>query len=48
MLAMAIPVAFSASPGNSFGLPPPRLGEHTRSVLAELGLSDAEIAELTE
>jgi crotonobetainyl-CoA:carnitine CoA-transferase CaiB-like acyl-CoA transferase len=41
----AIPVAFSRSPGR-FRLPPPRLGEHTRAVLEELGYSDAEIAEL--
>jgi crotonobetainyl-CoA:carnitine CoA-transferase CaiB-like acyl-CoA transferase len=48
MLTMAVPVAFSATPGDSFRLPPPPLGEHTRSVLGELGFSDAEIAALTE
>ena len=43
MLTMAAPPAFSATPGDSFRLPPPRLSEHTREVLAELGCSDAEI-----
>ena len=43
MLTTAIPVMFSGSPGDSFRLPPPRLGEHTRSVLGELGYSDAAI-----
>jgi crotonobetainyl-CoA:carnitine CoA-transferase CaiB-like acyl-CoA transferase len=47
MLTMAIPVTFSNSPGDSSRLPPPRLGEHTRSVLAELGFSDSEIDEIT-
>jgi crotonobetainyl-CoA:carnitine CoA-transferase CaiB-like acyl-CoA transferase len=46
MLTMAVPVSFSGTPGDSFRLPPPRLGEHTRSVLGELGFSDAEIAEV--
>jgi len=43
MLTTAIPVTFSASPGDSFRLPPPRLGEHTRSVLRELGFSASQI-----
>ena len=43
MLTTAVPVMFSGSPGDSFRLAPPRLGEHTRSVLGELGYSDAEI-----
>jgi crotonobetainyl-CoA:carnitine CoA-transferase CaiB-like acyl-CoA transferase len=47
MLTMAIPIFFSATPGKSFCLPPPRLGEHTREVLATLGYSDADIEEIT-
>jgi crotonobetainyl-CoA:carnitine CoA-transferase CaiB-like acyl-CoA transferase len=31
-----------------YGLPPPRLGEHSSKVLAEAGYSDAEITELAE
>jgi crotonobetainyl-CoA:carnitine CoA-transferase CaiB-like acyl-CoA transferase len=42
----AIPTEFSATPG-SLRLPPPRLGEHTETVLAELGYSRAEIADIT-
>jgi len=43
MLTTAIPVTFSTSPGDNFRLPPPRLGEHTRGVLGELGFSEAQI-----
>jgi crotonobetainyl-CoA:carnitine CoA-transferase CaiB-like acyl-CoA transferase len=42
-VTMAIPVAFSRSPG-SLRLPAPRLGEHTEALLAELGYGPAEIA----
>ena len=38
-------VKLSATPGE-MKLPPPRLGEHTRSVLAAVGYSDEEIAQL--
>ena len=39
------PVAFSLSPA-SIRLLPPRLGEHTRSVLLEVGMSEADISAL--
>jgi crotonobetainyl-CoA:carnitine CoA-transferase CaiB-like acyl-CoA transferase len=43
MLTTSIPVVFSNSPGDNFRLAPPRLGEHTRSVLGELGYCEAQI-----
>ncbi len=47
MLTTAVPVAFSGTPGESFRLPPPRLGQHTRMVLSEVGFSNAEIDDVT-
>ena len=46
LVTTAIPVGFSATPGD-IRLPPPRLGEDTAAVLAELGYSEAEIAEIS-
>jgi formyl-CoA transferase len=43
---MRYPVDFSATPAG-FRLPPPRLGEHTEALLAELGYDAAEISEIT-
>jgi crotonobetainyl-CoA:carnitine CoA-transferase CaiB-like acyl-CoA transferase len=46
MLTMAVPIAFSATPGESFRLPPPRLGEHTSEVLADIDYSEADIEKI--
>jgi crotonobetainyl-CoA:carnitine CoA-transferase CaiB-like acyl-CoA transferase len=43
LLTTTIPVHFSQTPGN-LRRPPPRLGEHTAEVLAELGLTEADLA----
>ncbi|HUP94714.1 MAG TPA: CoA transferase [Burkholderiales bacterium] len=45
MVTTAIPVQFGNTPG-SIRLAPPRLGEHTKSVLQEIGYSDADIEEI--
>ena len=45
MVTTAIPVHFGNTPG-SIRLAPPRLGEHTKSVLQEIGYSDAQIQEI--
>lgn len=45
MVTTAIPVQFGDTPG-SIRRPPPLLGEHTRSVLQDLGYGDADIHEL--
>ncbi|MEJ2085644.1 MAG: CoA transferase [Acidobacteriota bacterium] len=42
-----LPVTFSESPG-SIRRHPPRLGEHSREILLELGLSDGEIEAMVE
>jgi crotonobetainyl-CoA:carnitine CoA-transferase CaiB-like acyl-CoA transferase len=44
---IGVPIKLSRTPGAARA-PGPLLGEHTREVLAALGYSDAEIAELEE
>jgi formyl-CoA transferase len=44
--ALGIPVKLEGTPG-TVRRPPPRLGEHTREVLAELGFAPEEIAAMT-
>lgn len=43
--SLGIPVHFEATPGD-VRLPAPRLGEHSRALLREAGLTEAEIADL--
>lgn len=46
VITTAVPVKYAATPGDACRLPPPRLGEHTREVLLEAGLAEAEVADL--
>lgn len=44
---MGTPIRLSATPGSP-GWPPPKFGEHSREILAELGYSSAEVEELAQ
>jgi crotonobetainyl-CoA:carnitine CoA-transferase CaiB-like acyl-CoA transferase len=44
----AVPVKYAQTPGQPCRLPAPRLGEHTRAILAEAGLSDTEVGDLLD
>lgn len=47
MVTTAMPLMYSKSPGHHLRLPPPNLGEHTASILGELGYDEAEAAEIS-
>jgi crotonobetainyl-CoA:carnitine CoA-transferase CaiB-like acyl-CoA transferase len=44
---IGLPIAFSETPAR-YDRPPPGLGEHTREVLAEVGIRPSELAELAK
>jgi formyl-CoA transferase len=46
MVTPSVPVQFSRTPAR-IQSPPPTLGEHTRSILSELGYSDGDIARMS-
>jgi formyl-CoA transferase len=46
MITPSVPVQFSKTPAQIQG-PPPTLGEHTRSVLSEIGYTDEQIARMS-
>jgi crotonobetainyl-CoA:carnitine CoA-transferase CaiB-like acyl-CoA transferase len=46
VVTTAVPIHFSETPAATLRRPPPRLGEHNSEVLAEIGLTEAEIARL--
>jgi crotonobetainyl-CoA:carnitine CoA-transferase CaiB-like acyl-CoA transferase len=45
---LASPIGLECFSGGSVRRPPPRLGEHTREVLAELGVTSDKINELAK
>ena len=46
MITPSVPVQFSCTPAR-IQSPPPTLGEHTRSILSELGYGEAEIVRMS-